>query len=86
MQNPSIGQQPSQQSQHHTPSMELHYSNSCQQFSAYVYSIHALTSNRFWVGPLASQPFIYPICVPTYIHNTRTHSCTQPNEQDEWGG
>ena len=36
VQNNSIGQL-SQQSQHHTPSMELHYSNSCQQFSAYIY-------------------------------------------------
>ena len=51
MHKPSIGQQLSQKSQHHTPSIELHYSNSCQQFSAYIYPIHVLTSNQFGVGP-----------------------------------
>ena len=45
----------------------LHYSNSCQQFTAYIYSTLALTSNRFWIGPQAPQPFVY-LCVyqPTY--------------------
>ena len=33
----------SQQTQHCIPSIEVHYSNSCQQFSAHIYSTHALT-------------------------------------------
>jgi len=79
-QNPSIGQQLSQQSQHHTPSIELHYSNSCQQFSAYIYSIHALTSNRFWVGPQAPQPFIYPfVYQPTCTTLGLICACNQMN-------
>ena len=66
-------------------SMELHYSNSCQQFSACIYSTHALTSNQFSVCPQASQPFIYPfVYQSSYMHNTRAHSCMQPNEQSEW--
>ena len=83
--NPSIGQQRSQQSQYHTPSMEQHNSNSCQQSSAYIYSTHALTSNWFWVGPRLLSLHLFT-CVPTYMRNTRTQSCTQPNEQGEWGG
>ena len=75
VQNPSIGQPLSHQSQHHIPSMELQYSNSCQQFSAYIYSTHALTSNPFWVGWQAPQL----ICIPTYMHITLAHSCTKPN-------
>ena len=75
VQNPSIGQQLSHQSQHHIPSMELQYNNSCQQFSAYIYSTHALTSNPVWVGWQAPQP----ICIPTYMHITLAHSCTKPN-------
>jgi len=38
MQYPSIGQQFSQQSQHHTPLMELHHSNSCQQFTLHLFN------------------------------------------------
>ena len=73
VQNPSIGQQLPQQSQYRTPSMELHYSNSCQQFSAYIYSTHALTSNWFWVGPQAPQPFIgASLSEP---HTSRTQAC-----------
>ena len=65
---PSIGQLPQQ------TSMELHYSNSYQQFSAYIYSTHVLTSNPFWVGPQAPQPlFVYqPTCTTlrlTHAHN-----------------
>ena len=61
-----IGQQFSQQSQHHTPLMELLYSNSWQQFSAY-------TSNRFWVGPQAPQPFIVykPTCTTLGLTRAR---------------
>ena len=55
VQNPSIGQQLPQQSQYCTPSMELHYSNSCQKSSAHIYSTHVLTSNWFWVGPQCSS-------------------------------
>ena len=69
-----IGPQLPQQSQHHTHLMELHYSNSCKQFSACIYSTHALTSNWFWVGPQAPQPFIayQPTCTTlglTHAHN-----------------
>ena len=85
VQNPSKGQL-SQQSQHHTPSMELHYSNnSCQQFSVNIYSTHPLTSSRFWLAHRLLS-FYLSICVPTYMHNTGAHSGTQPNEQGEWGG
>ena len=41
-------------------SFEQHYSNSCQQFLAYIYSTHVLASNRFWVGLQCLQLFIYP--------------------------
>ena len=71
----------SQQSQHHTPSMELHYSNSYQQFSAYIHSTLELTSNWFLVGPQAPQLFIYPFVYQPTSCNTRAHSCTQPIEQ-----
>ena len=65
---PSIGQLPQQ------TSMELHYNNSYQQFSAYIYSTHVLTSNPFWVGSQAPQPlFVYqPTCTTlrlTHAHN-----------------
>ena len=82
--NSSIGQQLSQHSQHHTPSMELHYTNSCQQLSAHIYSTHVL---NFRVGPKAPQPFIYPfVYQPTYMHNNWAHLCMRPNKQGEWGG
>ena len=84
VQNSSIGQQLSQHSQHHTPSMELHYTNSCQQLSAHIYSTHVL---NFRVGPKAPQPFIYPfVYQPTYMHNIRAHLCMRPSKQGEWGG
>ena len=50
--NHGTGQQLSQYTQHHILCMEPQYSNNCQQF--------VLTSNRFWFGPQASQPFVYP--------------------------
>ena len=79
MHNPSIGQL-SQQSQHHTPLIELHYSKSCQQFSAYIYSIHVLTSNRFWVGSQAPQPFVYPfVYLPTCTVLGLPRACNQMN-------
>ena len=28
----------------------------------------------------------FTICIPTYMHSTRAHSCSQPNEQGEWDG
>ena len=71
VQNSSIGQQLSQHSQHYTPLMELHYSNSCQQFSAYIYSTHVLTSNRFLVYPLSVLPSVPTSHLET---NTRHHA------------
>ena len=37
------------------------------------------------LGWPTGSSFIY-ICVPTYTHNTRAHSCTQWNKQGWWGG
>ena len=78
MQNPSIGQQLSQQSQHHTPLMELHYSNSCQQFLAYIYSTHVLTSNWFLGWLTASSAFIYSF---VYKPTCTTLGLTCPRNQ-----
>ena len=64
---------PTPQTQHHKPWMELHYSNSCQQFSAFGW-------------PTGSSVLYLSICVPTYTQNTRPHLCMQQSEQDEWGG
>ena len=78
MQNSSIVQQLSQQSQHHTPSMELHYSNSCRQFSVCIYSTHVLL--RFWVDPQAPQSFIYPfVYQPTCTALGLTRARNQTN-------
>ena len=78
MQNSSIVQQLSQQSQHHTPSMELHYSNSCRQFSVCIYSTHVLL--RFWVDPQAPQSFIYPfVYQPTCTTLGLARACKQTN-------
>ena len=59
--------------------MEVHYSNSCQQFSANIYSTHALL---FWLAHRLLSLYL-SVCVETYMYNTRAHSCTQ---QGEWGG
>ena len=63
-----------------TNPIELHYSNSCHQFSAYSPSTNALTSNQFWVGPQASQPFIYPFVYQlTCATLGLTRACNQTN-------
>ena len=80
----SIGQQLSQQTQHNTLLIELHYSNNCQQFSAYIYSTHVLTSNWFWVGAQCSSALHSSTCGSTYMNNTRPHSCMQLREHGEW--
>ena len=59
---------------HHTPSIDLHYSNSCQQFTF----IRLLVIDFGLAHRLFSLHL--SVCVPTYMHNTRTHSCTQPNK------
>jgi len=82
MQSSSIGQLYIPKPTPHTFDGTALYSNICQQFSAYIYSTHALTINQFWVGPQAPQPFIYvPTYVPTYVHNTSAHSCMQPSNR-----
>ena len=60
-------------------SFEQHYSNSCQQFLAYVYSTHVLASNRFWVGLQCLQLFVYPfvyqsICTTLGLTCARNHA------------
>ena len=58
-------------------SFELHYSNSCQQFLAYIYSTNVLASNRFWVGLRCLQLFIYPFVYQstcTTLGLTRAHN------------
>ena len=62
----------SQHSQHHTPSMELDYSNSCQQFSSYINFIKPLylLVTNFW----CTHWVCYPVCQhPTHETNTRHH-------------
>ena len=44
---------------------------------AFIYSTHALTSNQFWVGPQAPQPFI--VYQPTCTTLGLTHARTQAN-------
>ena len=63
MQNPSIGQKLSQQSQHHTPLIELHYS-SCQQFQlTFIQPLHLLVINFSLAHRLFSPSFLYqPTC------------------------
>ena len=39
----------------------------------------------FWVDPQCFPPLHLSICVPTYMHNTRPHLCTQPRKQCECG-
>ena len=68
-------------SKHHTPSMELHYNNSYQQFSANIYSPMHLLVVYFWLAHRLLRRYL-SICAPTYMHNTKAH-CTQPNEQGE---
>ena len=73
---------------------ELHYNNnnSCQQFSAKIYSAQALTSNWFWVGPQAPQhfihPFVYqPACTTlglTNAHN-QTNRVSGVDDTSLWG-
>ena len=60
VQNPTSTGQLSHTNPTSTTWIELNYSNSCQQFSAYIYTTHALAGNQFWVGPQVPQPFIYP--------------------------
>ena len=54
-----------------------------------------LVSLSVWVKNVSSEyrqckkvtyVYLISISVPTYMHNTRLHSCTQPCELDEWGG
>ena len=68
--------------------VELHYSNSCQQFQlTYIQSQPlALTSNYRLAYVQSSSALHLSICVPTYIHNTRAHLCMQPCKRCEWGG
>ena len=73
VQNSSIGQ-------HHTPLIELHYSNSCQQFSAYIYSTHALSITDFWLYPLSVLPSVFT-SHPRNKHQTPCKPCTK---QDMW--
>ena len=75
VQNSSIGQL-SQHSQHHTPSMELHYSNSCQQFSfTFIQHMRLLVAD-FW--------YTHWVCYPVYQRptletNTRHHATHPPS-------
>ena len=72
VQIPSIGQL-SQQTLHSwtcvTPSMELHYNNSYQQFSTNIYSTHALTSSLFLVSPQAPQPLFIHLCTNLHVQH-----------------
>ena len=63
----------------HTSLMELHYSNSCQQFLANIYSTNVLTSNPFLVGPQTPQPLLICLCT-NYMHNTKAHAHNQTNK------
>ena len=76
MQNPSI-RQLSQQAN------TTHFRWNCiTATAANNFQLTFLRTN-FGLANRLLSPFI---CVPTYMHNTKAHSCTQPNEQGKWRG
>ena len=63
--------------QHHIPSVQLHYSNSCKQFSAYIFPTptHALTSMILgWLTMLLSPSFTIPTCTTLSLTCARNHA------------
>ena len=58
--------------------MEVHYNNSCQEFSANIQPMRLLVIH-FWLAHRLFSLYL-SICVETYMHNTRAHFCTQVNE------
>ena len=50
----------------------------------FIQPLRLLVMDLGW--PTDSSALHLSICVPTYMHNTWAHSCTQPNKQGEWGG
>ena len=48
----------------------------------FIQPLRLLVMDLGW--PTGSPPLHLSICVPTYMHNTRAHSCTQPNKQVGW--
>ena len=80
VQNPSI-----RQLSHTNPTQLTLDRSAIQQqpptiFSAYIYTTHALPSNRFWVGSQTPQRFIYPfVYQPTYTTVSLTRAHNQAN-------
>ena len=66
MQSPSIGQELSQQSQHHTHLIELHYSNSCQL--TFIQSTCLLVIDFGLAHRLLSPSFIH-LCTSLHAQN-----------------